>query len=89
MDPICDVFYHIKYMFTGDSIKTDVEGIIRSLRPALQKRLRFITHLNLDSIEVCGLDVYFFIFYFFSPCLRLDCAVVVDCFWFFGILSLW
>ncbi|XP_037789098.1 mediator of RNA polymerase II transcription subunit 23-like isoform X2 [Penaeus monodon] len=51
MDPICDVFYHIKYMFTGDSIKTDVEGIIRSLRPALQRRLRFITHLNLDSIE--------------------------------------
>lgn len=51
MDPICDVLYHIKYMFTGDSIKTDVEGIIRGLRPALQKRLRFITHLNLDSIE--------------------------------------
>ncbi|XP_063877362.1 mediator of RNA polymerase II transcription subunit 23-like [Scylla paramamosain] len=51
MDPICDVLYHIKYMFTGDSIKTDVEGIIRSLRPALQRRLRFITHLNLDSIE--------------------------------------
>lgn len=52
MDPICDVLYHIKYMFTGDSIKTDVEGIIRGLRPALQRRLRFITHLNLDSIEV-------------------------------------
>lgn len=51
MDPICDVLYHIKYMFTGDSIKTDVEGIIRGLRPALQRRLRFITHLNLDSIE--------------------------------------
>lgn len=51
MDPICDVLYHIKYMFTGDSIKTDVEGVIRGLRPALQRRLRFITHLNLDSIE--------------------------------------
>ncbi|KAK7070434.1 Mediator of RNA polymerase II transcription subunit 23 [Halocaridina rubra] len=51
MDPICDVLYHIKYMFTGDSIKTDVEGIIRGLRPALQRRLRFITHLNLDAIE--------------------------------------
>lgn len=52
MDPICDVLYHIKYMFTGDSIKNDLEGIIRGLRPALQRRLRFITHLNLDSIEV-------------------------------------
>ena len=57
MDPICDVLYHIKYMFTGDSIKTDVEGIIRGLRPALQRRLRFITHLNLDSIEVNLIEV--------------------------------
>ena len=52
MDPLCDLFYHIKYMFTGDSIKTDIEGIIRQLRPQLQLRLRFITHLNPETIEV-------------------------------------
>ncbi|XP_076066358.1 mediator complex subunit 23 [Oratosquilla oratoria] len=51
MDPICDMLYHIKYMFTGDSIKTDVGTIIRTLRPALQLRLRFITHLNIENIE--------------------------------------
>ena len=51
-DAICDVLYHSKYMFTGDSIKPDVEGIIRKLRPDLQRRLRFITHLNLSTIQV-------------------------------------
>ncbi|KAA0195993.1 hypothetical protein HAZT_HAZT000789 [Hyalella azteca] len=50
-DAICDVLYHIKYMFTGDSIKPDLEGIIRGLRPDLQRRLRFITHLNLSNIQ--------------------------------------
>lgn len=24
MDPICDFLYHIKYMFTGDSVKEQV-----------------------------------------------------------------
>lgn len=51
MDPICDLLYHIKYMFVGDQMKTDVEGIIRRLRPALQMRLRFITHLNIEEIQ--------------------------------------
>lgn len=51
-DSLCDVLYHIKYMFTGDSIKPDLEGIIRGLRPDLQRRLRFITHLNLSTIQV-------------------------------------
>ncbi|XP_063241500.1 mediator of RNA polymerase II transcription subunit 23 [Bacillus rossius redtenbacheri] len=51
MDPICDLLYHIKYMFVGDMMKSDVEGIIRRLRPALQMRLRFIAHLNLDEIN--------------------------------------
>ena len=50
-DAICDILYHIKYQFTGDSIKNDVEGIIRSLRPSLQLRLRFIARLNIDSID--------------------------------------
>jgi len=36
--------YHVKYMFVGDGVKAEVEKVIRSLRPALQLRLRFISH---------------------------------------------
>ncbi|XP_063986050.1 mediator of RNA polymerase II transcription subunit 23 [Diachasmimorpha longicaudata] len=52
MDPVCDLLYHIKYMFVGDMMKTDVECIIRRLRPALQMRLRFIAHLNIEEIQM-------------------------------------
>ena len=45
MDTICDFFYLIKYMFTGDSVKNDVERCILNLRPQLQLRLRYITHM--------------------------------------------
>lgn len=53
IDSICDLLYHIKYMFTGDSVKNEVEAVIRKLRPQLQVRLRFITHLNLDLNMGC------------------------------------
>jgi hypothetical protein len=43
--------YHIKYMFVGDLMKNEVECIIRRLRPALQMRLRFIAHLNIEEIN--------------------------------------
>ncbi|XP_036269374.1 mediator of RNA polymerase II transcription subunit 23 isoform X7 [Pipistrellus kuhlii] len=46
MDPICDFLYHVKYMFTGDSVKEQVEKIICNLKPALKLRLRFITHIS-------------------------------------------
>lgn len=51
MDPICDLLYHIKYMFVGDMMKNDLEAIIKRLRPALRMRLRFIAHLNIDEIN--------------------------------------
>ena len=51
MDSICDLLYHCKYMFTGDSVKNEVETIIRNLRPQLQLRLRFITHLNIEIMS--------------------------------------
>ncbi|CAH0390346.1 unnamed protein product [Bemisia tabaci] len=51
MDPICDLLYHIKYMFVGDIMKNDVEAIIRKLRPALQMRLRFIAHISIEEIN--------------------------------------
>lgn len=49
MDLICDLFYYMKYQITGDIVKNEIEGIIRNLRPELQKRLRFITHLNIEA----------------------------------------
>lgn len=54
MDPICDFLYHMKYMFTGDSVKDQVEKIICNLRPALKLRLRFITHIS--KMEPAGVQ---------------------------------
>jgi len=51
IDPVCDLLYHIKYMFTGDTVKHEVERSIKNLRPNLQKRLRFITHINIDELS--------------------------------------
>lgn len=50
MDPICDLLYHIKYMFVGDSMKKEIEAIVRKLRAPLQLRLRFIAHLTLEEV---------------------------------------
>lgn len=49
LDTICDFFYHIKYMFTGDAVKNDIERCIRNFKPKLQYCLRFITHLNISN----------------------------------------
>lgn len=49
--PIHDFRYHIKYMFVGDMLKDATEAIIRRLRPELQMRLRFISHLSVDEIS--------------------------------------
>ncbi|KAL3868089.1 hypothetical protein ACJMK2_040926 [Sinanodonta woodiana] len=49
MDPIVDFLYHIKYMFVGDGVKNEVEKVIRNLRPALQLRLRFISHITVEE----------------------------------------
>ncbi|CAG7836330.1 unnamed protein product [Allacma fusca] len=51
MDVFCDLLYHIKYMFTGDIVKNEVEAKIRNFRPALRLRLRFITHLSIEDIS--------------------------------------
>ncbi|XP_071964997.1 mediator of RNA polymerase II transcription subunit 23-like [Antedon mediterranea] len=42
-DSICDFLYHIKYMFTGDVVKSKAESVIKELRQPLQQRLRFIS----------------------------------------------
>lgn len=49
VDPISDFLYHVKYMFIGDLVKNEVEKFIRTLRPALQLRLRFISHINIPE----------------------------------------
>ena len=46
MDSVCDLLYHIKYQFTGDSVKQDAERVVRQLKPALQLRLRFIAQVG-------------------------------------------
>ena len=51
MDTICDLLYHIKYMFVGDVIISELLAIIRRLRPSLQMRLRFLVHLSVDQIK--------------------------------------
>lgn len=43
MDAICDILYHVKYQFTGDSVRNEAERVVKDLRPALQLRLRFIS----------------------------------------------
>lgn len=52
MDPICDIFYHLKYMFIGDSMKADLEPIIKRLSNPLKARLRFVTRLGVEDIKV-------------------------------------
>lgn len=51
LDTICDFFYHIKYMFTGDAVKKDIERCIRNFKPRLQYCLRFITPLNVANSQ--------------------------------------
>ena len=41
-DAVCDLLYHIKYQFTGDSVKADAERVVRQLRTSLQLRLRSV-----------------------------------------------
>ena len=44
--------YHVKYMFTGDMVKTELEGLVRQMRPPLRRRLRFITHMSEEGPNV-------------------------------------
>ena len=52
MDSVCDLLYHIKYQFTGDSVKQDAERVVRQLKPALQLRLRFIAQVGSYKFKV-------------------------------------
>lgn len=52
LDPICDLLYHLKYMYIGDLLKVEIETIIKRLSPPLRMRLRFITGLNVTNVSV-------------------------------------
>ncbi|KRX88416.1 Mediator of RNA polymerase II transcription subunit 23 [Trichinella pseudospiralis] len=42
-DLICDFFYHVKYMYVGDSVRQETDRIIPMLRTSLQQKLRYIS----------------------------------------------
>merc|ERR1712113_423180 len=56
MDAVCDLLYRIKYQFTGDSVKGDVERIVRQLRNPLQIRLRFIAQVQLKVEDMVSMS---------------------------------
>ena len=49
LDVVCDFLYHIKYQFIGNSVRHNVEKIIRQLSKPLQFRLRFITKTEMKT----------------------------------------
>lgn len=51
MDQICDLLYHIKYMFVGYSLKNEIETVVKRLRPELQMRLKFIIHRSPEESQ--------------------------------------
>lgn len=57
MDTLSDILYHIKYMFVGDSMKNDLEPIIRRLSNPLRLRLRFITRLTVEEIKAEKMEI--------------------------------
>ena len=52
MDSVCDLLYHIKYQFTGDSVKQDAERVVRQLKPALQLRLRYYFNISKRKFKI-------------------------------------
>ena len=42
LDPICDILYHVKYQFTGDSVRDEAEKNVKEMSSPVQLRLRFI-----------------------------------------------
>ena len=42
---ISDLLYHLKYQFTGDHIKKDIEKPIQNMKGELNRRLRFISNI--------------------------------------------
>lgn len=41
-------------MFTGDMVKTELEGLVRQMRAPLRRRLRFITHMSDEGPSVAA-----------------------------------
>lgn len=48
-DIVCDLLYHIKYMFVGQGIRPETDRVIPLLRPSLQEKLRYINQ-QVDAV---------------------------------------
>ncbi|MFH4975626.1 hypothetical protein AB6A40_002335 [Gnathostoma spinigerum] len=43
-DSICDLLYHMKYMYVGDFVKNEAEQAIQRLSPSMRDKLKYISH---------------------------------------------
>lgn len=43
-DSICDLLYHMKYMYVGDFVKNEAEQAIQRLSPSMREKLKYISH---------------------------------------------
>uniref|UniRef100_A0A915BTY7 Mediator of RNA polymerase II transcription subunit 23 n=3 Tax=Parascaris univalens TaxID=6257 RepID=A0A915BTY7_PARUN len=43
-DAICDLLYHMKYMYVGDFVKNEAEQAIQRLSPSMRVKLKYISH---------------------------------------------
>ena len=48
-DAVCDLLYHIKYQFTGDSVKADAERVVRQLRLRSVRKQKYPESHNLTK----------------------------------------
>uniref|UniRef100_A0A183V6D7 Mediator of RNA polymerase II transcription subunit 23 n=1 Tax=Toxocara canis TaxID=6265 RepID=A0A183V6D7_TOXCA len=48
-DAICDLLYHMKYMYVGDFVKNEAEQAIQRLSPSMRIKLKYISHTQLSN----------------------------------------
>lgn len=48
-DAICDLLYHMKYMYVGDFVKNEAEQAIQKLSPTMREKLKYISHTQVST----------------------------------------
>lgn len=48
-DSICDLLYHMKYMYVGDFVKSEAEQAIQRLCPSMREKLKYIYNTHMGS----------------------------------------
>lgn len=51
-DSVCDLLYHMKYMYVGDFVKNEAEQAIQRLSPSMQEKLKYISHSQSNTSDV-------------------------------------